>query len=62
LLHASHTFTLLSYVCPLKLEISPCRRGLGRIADHILKDTELAAHLPASFRTLSCQKWLRQPL
>jgi hypothetical protein len=34
----------------------------GRIPDHILKDTELAAHLPAFFRTLSGQKPSREDM
>lgn len=32
----------------------------GRIPDHILEDKELAAHLPAFFRTLSGQKPSRE--
>lgn len=34
----------------------------GRIPDHILEDKELAAHLPAFFRTLSGQKPSREDL
>jgi hypothetical protein len=34
----------------------------GRIPDHILKNTELAAHLPAFFRTLSGQKPSREDM
>jgi hypothetical protein len=34
----------------------------GRIPDQILKDTELAAHLPAFFRTLSGQKPSREDM
>ena len=34
----------------------------GRIPDHILRDTELAAHLPAFFRTLSGQKPSREDM
>lgn len=34
----------------------------GRIPDHILEDEELAAHLPAFFRTLSGQKPSREDL
>ena len=34
----------------------------GRIPDHILEDKELAAHLPAFFRTLSGQKPSREDM
>ena len=34
----------------------------GRIPDHILKDTELAAHLPAFFRTLCGQEPSREDM
>lgn len=34
----------------------------GRIPDNILKDEELAAHLPAFFRTLSGQKPSREDM
>jgi transcriptional regulator with XRE-family HTH domain len=34
----------------------------GRIPDHILQDTELAAHLPAFFRTLSGEKPSREDM
>src|SRR5580692_5269247 len=34
----------------------------GRIPDHLLEDKELAAHLPAFFRTLSGQKPSREDL
>jgi transcriptional regulator with XRE-family HTH domain len=34
----------------------------GRIPDHLLKDKELAAHLPVFFRTLSGQKPSREDL
>jgi hypothetical protein len=34
----------------------------GRIPDHILENKELAAHLPAFFRTLSGQKPSREDL
>ena len=34
----------------------------GRIPGHILKDTELATHLPAFFRTLSGQKPSREDM
>jgi hypothetical protein len=34
----------------------------SRIPNHILKDTELAAHLPAFFRTLSGQKPSREDM
>jgi hypothetical protein len=34
----------------------------GRIPNHILKDTELVAHLPAFFRTLSGQKPSREDM
>ena len=34
----------------------------GRVRDHILEDKELAAHLPAFFRTLSSRKPSREDL
>ena len=34
----------------------------GRAPDHILKDTDLAAHLPAFFRTLSGQEPSREDM
>jgi len=34
----------------------------GRIPDHLLKDEELAAHLPVFFRTLSGQKPSREDM